>query len=236
MSLDAGTGSSFRFDGRSFVGLALSPKKPFEDWLTALDGWIGRSWIFTSRPIIIDFSKAAPTREQLGDLLAKIRSRGLRIVAVEGVDEAWLADARTPTVGDGGTAMPQAGQTATNGAKSPVGAATATKPAGLLLNRTVRSGETITYPDGDVTVLGGIASGAEVVAGGSIHVYGSLRGRAIAGNENNPDARLFCRLFEPELVAINGLYCTSEEFDPALLRQPVQAWLEGSTINMSIME
>jgi len=233
VSLDADSGSSFRFDGRSFVGLALSPKKPFEDWLSALDGWIGRSWIFTSRPIIIDFSKATPAPEELKDILAKVRARGLRIVAVEGVDEAWLADDNRPTLGDGGPAVAQRGPTP---AKSPAAAATAAKPAGLLLDRSVRSGETITYPDGDVTVLGGISSGAEVIAGGSIHVYGALRGRAIAGNENNPNARLFCRDFEPELVAINGLYCTSDEFDPALLRQPVQAWLEGSTINMSIME
>jgi septum site-determining protein MinC len=227
-------GRRSRFDGRSFVGLVLAPKAPFEDWLTALDGWIGRSWIFTSRPIIVDFSKATPTRPQLVDLLAQVKARGLRVVAVEGVDQDWLTglDKQVP----GGGAKAAAGTARAPGEAPPASDSSTAKPAGLLLDRQVRSGETVTYPDGDVTVLGSIASGAEVIAGGSIHVYGSLRGRAIAGNENNPKARLFCRHFEPELVAINGFYCTAEEVDPALLRQPVQAWLEGSTINMCIME
>jgi septum site-determining protein MinC len=109
-------------------------------------------------------------------------------------------------------------------------------PAGLMIEQPVRSGQTIVYPEGDVTILGSIASAAEVIAGGSIHVYGALRGRAIAGNQDNPKARLFCRHFEPELIAINGLYCTAEEIDPSLLKQPVQAWLDGNTINMAVME
>ena len=58
------------------------------------------------------------------------------------------------------------------------------------------------FPKGDVTVLGAIASGAEVVAGGSIHVYGALRGRAMAGADGNRDARIFCSRLEAELLAI----------------------------------
>lgn len=237
MSVDVRSESSFRFDGRSFVGLVLSPKAPFDEWLAALDGWIGRSWIFTSRPIIIDFSKATPTPPQGAELLAQIKSRGLRVVAVDGVGQDWLAQSDRPAPGnwDAGTAPAVEGATArsaTGSASEPM----VTKPASLLLDRSVRSGETVTYQEGDVTVLGSVASGAEVIAGGSIHVYGSLRGRAIAGNENNPKARLFCRRFEPELVAINGLYCTADEFDPVLLNRPVQAWLDGSTINMCVMD
>lgn len=242
MSVDAQSLSSFRFDGRSFVGLVLSPKTPFDDWLSALDDWIGRSWIFTSRPIIIDFSKAVPTRTQFTDLLAKLRERSLRVVAVEGVDQEWLSG--LPGLGPGGIEAvansddTNVGNAETGDAKqsSPGLQLASAKPSGLLIENHVRSGQVIAYPDGDVTVLGSISSGAEIVAGGSIHVYGTLRGRAIAGNEDNPRARLFCRRFEPELVAINGLYCTAEEVDPALLTKPVQAWLEGGTINMSIID
>jgi septum site-determining protein MinC len=239
VDVDARGESSFRFDGRSFVGLVLSPKTPFDDWLVALDGWIGRSWIFTSRPIIIDFSKVTPTREQLTGMLSRIKARGLRVVAVEGVDRDWLTEKTLSGPPDIGTTE-ATGSIPSGKASVPWTSSdprpTSAKPASLVLDRAIRSGETIAYPEGDVTVLGSISSGAELVAGGSIHIYGSLRGRAIAGNENNPNARLFCRHFEPELVAINGLYCTAEEFDPALLKRPVQAWLEGNTINMSVMD
>jgi septum site-determining protein MinC len=81
-----------------------------------------------------------------------------------------------------------------------------------------------------VTVVGSVASGAEVIAGGSIHVYGSLRGRAIAGSMGNAKARIFCRKFEAELVAIDGLYKTADEMAKDLRGRPVQARLDGDAI------
>ena len=219
MSVDARIGSSFRFDGRSFVGLVLSPKTPFDAWLTALDGWIGRSWIFTSRPIIIDFSKTTPTRPEVAQLLAQIKARGLRVVAVDGVDQDWLTGTNGSSAGNVAALDSLAqGDTPMNGpaeTQAPSGQSPA-RPAGLMIEQPVRSGQTVAYPEGDVTVLGSIASGAEVIAGGSIHVYGALRGRAIAGNQDNPKARLFCRHFEPELVA--------RERDPLAL-----SWLRRSS-------
>lgn len=232
--------SSFRFDGRSFVGVVLFPKKPFDDWLSALDGWMSRSWIFTSRPIILDFVKATPTKTDVTELLSRLQARALRIVAVDGVDQSWVAGLPGQRAGDGDAdATPKATETGDAFALPEADGRNmshSAKPTSLLIDRRVRSGEVICYPDGDVTVLGSVSSGAEVIAGGSIHVYGTLRGRAIAGNDNNSGARLFCRCFEPELVAINGLYCTADEVDPALLAQPVHAWLEGNTINMSVID
>src|SRR5581483_7148731 len=83
-------------------------------------------------------------------------------------------------------------------------------PRSLLIDRPVRSGQTVVCEDGDITVVGAVASGAEVIAGGSIHVYGPLRGRAIAGGHAGKDARIFCRSLEAELVAIGGVYRTAE--------------------------
>jgi len=57
--------------------------------------------------------------------------------------------------------------------------------ASLLIDRPVRSGQSIIFPEGDVSVLGSVGSGAEIVAGGSIHIYGTLRGRAMAGHMGN---------------------------------------------------
>ena len=93
----------------------------------------------------------------------------------------------------------------------------------------MRSGQSIIFPEGDVTVLGSVASGAEIVAGGSIHVYGTLRGRAMAGINGNSAARIYCQKIEAELLAIDGYYQTAEEFDAALRDRPAQAWLEGET-------
>ena len=87
----------------------------------------------------------------------------------------------------------------------------------------------IDYPDGDVTVVGSVSSGAEIVAGGSIHVYGTLRGRALAGTAGDPSARIFCRRFQPELLAINGCYRLAQA---DLRDRPVQARLEGTKMSL----
>ena len=89
----------------------------------------------------------------------------------------------------------------------------------LSSTRHVRSGQSVFFADGDVTVVGSVGSGAEVVAGGSIHVYGTLRGRAMAGTSGNSRARIFCRRIEAELLAIDGFYRTADQLDP----QPARA-------------
>ena len=97
----------------------------------------------------------------------------------------------------------------------------------------VRSGQSIIFPEGDLTIVGSVSSGAEVVAGGSIHIYGALRGRAVAGSTGNRHARVFCRELEAELLAIDGHYKMADDFAPDLLGRPVQAWLEGSAIKVA---
>ena len=82
----------------------------------------------------------------------------------------------------------------------------------------MRSGQSIVFIEGDVTVLGSVGSGAEIVAGGSIHVYGTLRGRAMAGATGNARARIFCHRIEAELLAIDGYYKTADEHRSGLRR------------------
>jgi septum site-determining protein MinC len=103
----------------------------------------------------------------------------------------------------------------------------------LLLDTPVRSGQSIVFPDGDVTVVGSVASGAEIVAGGSIHVYGTLRGRAMAGVNGNSSARIYCHKLEAELLAIDGYYQTAEEIPDALRDRPVQALLDGYVMRIT---
>jgi septum site-determining protein MinC len=111
-------------------------------------------------------------------------------------------------------------------------AAIATRPAiqSIVIREPVRSGQSVIFPEGDVTVIGSVASGAEIIAGGSVHIYGSLRGRAMAGSVGNASARIFCRKLEAELVAIDGIYKMAEDMAPNLRGQAVQLWLEGDAI------
>ena len=71
---------------------------------------------------------------------------------------------------------------------------------------------------------------------GSIHVYGTLRGRAMAGSTGNASARIFCRKIEAELVAIDGLYRTADDIDEHLRRRAVQVWLEGDVMRIAALD
>jgi septum site-determining protein MinC len=106
----------------------------------------------------------------------------------------------------------------------------------LLIESPIRSGQSVIFPNGDVTVLGSVASGAEVVAGGSIHVYGTLRGRAMAGSAGNARARIFCSKNEAELVSIDGYYRTAEEMDANLRSRPAQCWLENRVLAIAALD
>ncbi|TYC67295.1 septum formation inhibitor MinC [Stappia sp. BW2] len=100
----------------------------------------------------------------------------------------------------------------------------------IVITEPVRSGQSILHPEGDVTVIGSVSSGAEIIAGGSIHVYGALRGRALAGVAGKDSARIFCSKLDAELVSINGLYKVADDFDTALRNAPAQIRFENETL------
>ena len=111
-------------------------------------------------------------------------------------------------------------------AKAPKAAAPAATQPGLVQKTPVRSGQQLYAENRDLTVLTTVGAGAEVISDGSIHIYGTLRGRALAGAQGNTDARIFCREFHAELVAIAGHYKVLEDVPKELHGKPVQVWLE----------
>jgi len=120
-------------------------------------------------------------------------------------------------------------------------AAEPAKPAanagpGLMQIAPVRSGQQVYADNRDMTVLGTVGAGAEVIADGSIHIYGPLRGRALAGAQGNEDARIFCREFHAELVAIAGHYKVLEDVPATLRGKPVQVWLEKGQLNLAALD
>lgn len=95
---------------------------------------------------------------------------------------------------------------------------------------TVRSGQQVYARDRDLVVTGAIANAAEVIADGSIHIYGSLRGRAMAGAQGDEKARIYISDFRAELVAIAGHYRVFEQIPKDLEGQSVRCWLEGEKL------
>jgi septum site-determining protein MinC len=122
-------------------------------------------------------------------------------------------------------------------AKSTPAAAKAadTKP-GLVQKTPVRSGQQLYAENRDLTVLSTVGAGAEVISDGSIHIYGALRGRALAGARGNADARIFCREFHAELVAIAGHYKVMEEVPKELRGKAVQIWLDQDQLKIAAQE
>ncbi|WP_240756647.1 septum site-determining protein MinC [Roseicella aquatilis] len=97
----------------------------------------------------------------------------------------------------------------------------------MLVSEPVRSGQRIYAEGADLIVTATVNPGAEVIADGNIHVYGALRGRAIAGAQNDSEARIFAMNFDPELIAIAGYYAVREGLGGAPIGRPVQVRLEG---------
>jgi septum site-determining protein MinC len=220
--------SAFSFKGKSFVAYVLTPEPPMPDWLGALDGWLARSpAFFVRRPVLLDGSKMNPTLAELEELLAELSKRDIRILGIDGVDEAVVAASMPPLV-TGGRDRQEVGYSERSAAKPQ-------KSSSLVIEKSVRSGQSIAHLEGDVTVLGPVASGAEIMAGGSIHIYGALRGRVIAGSTGDTRARIFCQKLDAELVAISGFYRSADAIDEGLRGRPVQAWLEGDAIKIAAL-
>jgi septum site-determining protein MinC len=122
---------------------------------------------------------------------------------------------------------------------APAPAAAAAAPLsspGLIHATPVRSGQQIYAAQRDLSLLAPVGAGAEVMADGSIHVYGPLRGRALAGAQGWEQARIFCREFHAELVAIAGHYKVLEEIPKELRGKAVQVWLEGDELKLQALD
>lgn len=106
-------------------------------------------------------------------------------------------------------------------------------PGVLVLKTPLRSGQVIYAEQTDAVVLAPVNAGAEIIADGNIHIYSSLRGRALAGAHGNEDARIFCKSLNADLVAIAGCYLRSDEIPEARRGKPAQIYLENGNLVVS---
>jgi len=179
--------------------------------------------MFRQMPVLLDLD-AAPRLPELSRLCELLRERGLMPVGVRPHDEAVAAAAAKAGLG-----LLSAGQ---DSAPRRVEAKPAQPSAGLLVTQTVRSGQQVYARGGDLVVLASVGAGAELLADGHIHVYGTLRGRALAGVQGNAEARIFCHNLDAELVSIAGNYRVSENILDGERGRPVQIQLVGDSLRI----
>jgi septum site-determining protein MinC len=186
---------------------------------------------FECEPLVLDL-RALPEAGAPLDwvrLQQGLRAHGLQPVAIMGAER--LAEAEQQAAREAGL------HASDDAAPPPPPAAPAPAPLpaavgrSLVIDRPLRSGQQIYARDADLIVLGLVSHGAEVIADGHIHVYGALRGRAIAGAKGNTEARVFAQSLEAELLAIAGTFRTSEKpLPPEVLAKPAQVRLDGDRL------
>jgi septum site-determining protein MinC len=215
-----------RLRGRSYVAFVFTPAVPIVGWLEEIDATLARSPnFFVGKPVVLDLSAVDLSPSAIAHLVRNIEQRNIRVLGFEGVDAERLEPNMPPLLTGGRHCAPQLTVAEKRETAKP-------QPSSLLLDSPVRSGQSVIFIEGDVTVLGSVGSGAEIVAGGSIHVYGTLRGRAMAGVNGNSSARIYCQRIEAELIAIDGYYQTAEEIDVNLRSKPAQARLDGKIMRI----
>jgi septum site-determining protein MinC len=223
------------------MAMVVMPEPPFPAWLDALDRQIGRSvGFFEGRPVVVNLSLLAAGEDDVPAVLGALEARDLRIIGVEGIDmerlreTPWygvnLAPPGREGRGDREIEIPEHSEP-----PPPEPPPAAPSRPSLLIDRPVRSGQSIVFEDGDITVIGPVASGAELIAGGSIHVYGTLRGRAVAGIASGHKARIFCSRLAAELLAIDGLYRTADHWGTGLQGRAVQVWLHDKELRLAAL-
>ncbi|MGR4868465.1 septum site-determining protein MinC [Variovorax sp. LARHSF232] len=243
----ARTRAVFEFKSATLPLIAVILKTADLDLLAeALDAQLADSPdFFEQEPVVIDLSQleeeangdeqSAPAGldfDRLRQLLARHQTQP---IAVRGGSEAQNAAARA--AGLSIAAMPVAPPPPRSAAPAPSPAPQIVRelpvPASgtLVIDRPLRSGQQIYARGGDVIVLDIVNFGAEVIADGHVHVYAPLRGKAIAGARGNTEARIFSTCMEAQLVAIAGIYRTSEVALPADVHgKPAQVWLDDQKL------
>jgi septum site-determining protein MinC len=221
---------SFKFRGGSLHALVVKPETPIAVWFGEIDKLLARSpRFFSGKSVVIDLSGLKLTKAAFLSLLDELSAREIRILGVEGADPSCV-DGRVPSLTAG-----KSGKDKTASAPA-IETSTPAPASSILIDKPVRSGQQIIHPHGDVTIIGSVSSGAEIVAAGSVHVYGTLRGRVLAGAYGNGRARIFCKRLEAELMSIDGHYLMADDIEPQFRKACIQARLEKDALAITTMD
>lgn len=230
----------FQLRGHSFTMMVLRVADPAAaEFFPLLEGKVRQAPnFFRHAPVVLDFEDTR-TPEGGFDLPAFLeRVRVTHLVPLGFVGGA--PELRQAAASLGLVAMPAgrserksveaAPERATHASPEP--AAEVAHRSALVIREPVRSGQQIYAEKTDLIVTASVGYGAEVLADGNIHVYGALRGRALAGISGDEGARIFCQSLEAELVSIAGLYQVSEDIDKTMIRKATQISLRNGYLAM----
>jgi septum site-determining protein MinC len=196
---------------------------------------------FLHAPVVVDLEALGDSRVDLARLAELLRRHHLVPVAVRnpseahkqravaagwGVVQSMLPPSKHPAPAPAGPAHPGSAERPPPIPEEPV------EPprAGLTVHHPIRSGQVVYAVGGDLVVLAAVSSGAELIADGNIHVYGPLRGRALAGAHDNPEASIFCTSLEAEFLSIDGRYLMAEEIPKEHRGKSVRVHLRGEDV------
>ncbi len=196
---------------------------------------------FQQTPVILSIEAEARGTMGLAELIELCRGQGLVPVVLRGGSEALQQQA----LQQGLALMPEGRSRTPKADPEPQPAAAVAAPAAeeepvapvpgggnRVITTPIRSGQQVYAAGGDLIVLSSVSAGAEVLADGNIHVYGPLRGRALAGVRGDTGARIFCQSLEAELISIAGDFQLSDDLRGKLWKQPVQICLSDQKLTV----
>ncbi len=166
-----------------------------------------------------------------------VPAAAVEIAAAPTPTEAPADKATEPVVGKSAAEpLPERAASSTTSAPSPTPAAPHSSSA-LVITKPLRSGQRVYARHTDLVVIGMVSQGAEVIADGNVHVYGPLRGKAMAGARGDTSARIFTTHLDAELLAVAGVYRVVEDkLDKSLQNQPALVRLDGDTLRIEALK
>jgi septum site-determining protein MinC len=199
---------------------------------------------FLNAPVVLDLRGADgfTSPEEFAEARDLLRELTLALVGVQNAEPAQLAAAAaaglasfapSSTLPSRRAARPAAAEPPTETTSPPMARPASQHATTRLVTTPVRSGTQIYARGTDLVVTASVSPGAELVADGNIHVYGPLRGRALAGASGDTSARIFCSRLEAELVSIAGRYLVSEQLPPDRHGSSVQIALDDDQLTIT---
>ncbi|KZZ72954.1 hypothetical protein A3765_12795 [Oleiphilus sp. HI0130] len=195
---------------------------------------------FENLPVVIGLEKYASSSLDFEQLLGICKAHSVKAIGVRGASLELQEQARafdlgilakqkekSPAYDSDELAAPE---------PAPAPEAQTIVQASKVIQHPIRSGQQVYAADGDLIILASVSAGAEILADGNIHVYGTLRGRALAGVKGNMSARVFCHSMAAELVSVAGQYKISEDIPSSALGKPCQVYLEDESLKFKELE
>ncbi len=236
--------SELRFGQLGIAQLTLRSVDPAAVWAELDNKVKAAPQLFTSAPLVLDLGQlpTVPHVDTLRAVIVAVREAGMLPVGLvhataesdalaRSLDLALFARLRSPVE------LPATQAEVAPSAATVIAATEPTpQPAGQHHTEPVRSGQQVYARGRDLTLTAMVGNGAEVIADGSIHIYGTLRGRALAGAQGDRSARIYCQNFQAELISIAGQYRVFEDMPAALRGKTVQAWLEDDKLMLAALK